>query len=102
MSHRRDIYGSADLSRAEQEHVRTALVYLRAVYDGSWEILGKQLHFDAATLIHVVAERRTVSPTMTFRVARLAKVGIDDLLAGKFPPAGTCVNCGCDSKARTP
>jgi hypothetical protein len=31
---------------------------------------------------------------MALRVARLAGVPIDDVLAGKFPPAGTCPYCG--------
>lgn len=61
----------------------------------NWEILGAQLRFEASTIIHVVNERRSVSPTMAFRVARLAKVSIDGLLSGRFrPPANVCVNCG--------
>ena len=31
---------------------------------------------------------------IAFRVARLAKVGVDDVLAGRFPPPGTCPHCG--------
>ena len=27
-------------------------------------------------------------------LARLAEVGVDELLAGRFPPAGTCPYCG--------
>jgi hypothetical protein len=34
------------------------------------------------------------SPTMAFRVARLAGVGVDDILTGKYPPPGTCPLCG--------
>jgi hypothetical protein len=31
---------------------------------------------------------------VAFRVARLTGVSIDDLLAGKYPPPGTCPHCG--------
>jgi hypothetical protein len=93
MTERRDIYSRADLTPKEQEHVRDALRFLRAKV-GNWEILAKALRMTAPTLIHVNAERRTVSPTLTFRIARLAKIGIDDLLAGKYPVEGACLNCG--------
>lgn len=94
MTARREIYARADLTREEQAHVRDVLRYMRTVF-GNWEILGSQLRFEASTIIHVVAERRAVSPTMAFRVARLVKVSIDGLLSGRFrPPANVCVNCG--------
>jgi hypothetical protein len=82
-----------DLTKEEQEHVRAAITYLRARM-GTWEALARALHFDAATFIHVVARRKAASPTMAFRVARIAGIGIDDLLAGKFLPSGTCPHCG--------
>lgn len=95
MSARRDIYANADLSPTEQENVRIVVRYLRTVFGGSWEVLAKQLRFEASTIIHVVNERRGVSPTMAFRVARLAKVSIDGLLAGRHrPPKNVCINCG--------
>jgi hypothetical protein len=31
---------------------------------------------------------------MAVRVARMVKVGVDDLLVGKFPPPGECPKCG--------
>lgn len=94
MTARRDLYRNADLTRDEQARVRDVLRYMRTVF-GNWEILGKQLRFEASTIIHVVNERRAVSPTMAFRVARLAKTSIDGLLSGRFrPPPNVCVNCG--------
>jgi hypothetical protein len=36
----------------------------------------------------------TVSASLAYRVARLAEVGIDDLLAGAFPPPNTCPHRG--------
>jgi hypothetical protein len=73
--------------------VRSALTYLRAKV-GTWETLGKSLRFEPCTIIHVAHGRRAVSPTMAFRIARFAKVSIDGLLAGKFPPHDTCAHCG--------
>jgi hypothetical protein len=31
---------------------------------------------------------------MAVRVARLAGVGVDDVLSGRYPAAGTCPMCG--------
>jgi hypothetical protein len=38
-------------------------------------------------------EEQDVSPTLAFRVARLAGVSFDDLLAGRVLP-GACPHCG--------
>lgn len=90
----RDVrHKSCDLTADEQKNIRAALAHLRKRV-GGWEALGRVLHYDGASLIHVVACRKNASPTMAFRIARLVKVGIDDLLTGKFPPPGTCSNCG--------
>jgi hypothetical protein len=35
-----------------------------------------------------------VTPIIAFRIAKFAKVGVDDVLAGRFPEAGTCPRCG--------
>jgi hypothetical protein len=43
---------------------------------------------------HVKKGEKNVSPTMAIRVARLAGVGVDDVLAGKYPLPGTCAHCG--------
>lgn len=92
MSTRRN--SSLDLSVAEQARVRDMLRYLRTRYR-TWETLALELHFDPTTLQHVIGERRTVSPTMAFRVARLARTSIDGLLSGTCtPPHDVCINCG--------
>jgi len=71
-----------DLTPEEQTNVRAALRFLR-LRCGGWDSLAKALHFNKKTLGNV-ARARAVSPTVAFRVARFAKVGVDDLLAGKF------------------
>jgi len=82
-----------DLTLEEQEHVRNAIILVKAQF-GGWKSLAQVLHFDAPTLIHVAKERRAVTASMAFRLARLLGVGIDDLLAGKFPGDGSCPRCG--------
>ncbi len=42
-----------DLTLEEQEHVRNAIAFLH-VKVASWKTLGKLLHFDHTTMIHVV------------------------------------------------
>ena len=58
------------------------------------ENLAKALHFKKRNLYASMSGHNTVGPGMAFRVARLVQVGIDDLLAGKYPAPGTCPHCG--------
>jgi hypothetical protein len=83
---------ASDLTTAEQTHVRAALRFLRARC-GGWAPLAKALRFRERSLAKVGCGR-VASASMAVRVARLAEVGVDDLLAGKYPPAGTCPHCG--------
>lgn len=84
---------TADLTLGEQEHVRNAIIRVRLQF-GGLKMLAQVLHFDHTTLIHVCKERRAVTASMAFRLARLLGVGIDDLLAGKWPGDGSCPRCG--------
>ena len=81
-----------DLTLTEQSNVRAALRFLRTRC-GSYATLSKALGFGKCTASNIVAGQ-PVSPTMAFRVARFAKVSVDDVLAGRFPLAGTCPLCG--------
>lgn len=81
-----------DLTPKEQTNVRAALRFLR-FRCGGWGQLAKAIHLKQTSLCKIATDR-VVTPTVAFRVARLAKVGVDDLLAGKFPPPGTCPHCG--------
>jgi hypothetical protein len=82
-----------DLTVREATNVRTALKFLRARM-GSWEPVAKVLRFNQTTLSAVSTGHKMVTATMAFRVARLARVSVDDVLTGKFPPSGTCPHCG--------
>lgn len=81
-----------DLAASEQTNVRTALKFLR-LRCGTWAVLARTLRFGESTLSNVV-QGKAVSPLVAFRVAKLAKVSVDDVLAGRFPAPGTCPHCG--------
>ncbi len=83
----------SDLSPKEQTNVRTALKFLRT-RSGTWAALASALGFGETTLTNAAHAHTGVSARMAFRVARLAKVGVDDVLAGRFPAVGTCPYCG--------
>ena len=84
---------ASDLTPTEQTHVRTALRFLR-LRCGTWAAVSRALRFAEVTVGNVVSGRSGVSPTLAFRVARLAKVSVDDVLTGRFPAPGTCAHCG--------
>jgi hypothetical protein len=77
----------SDLTAKEQANVRAAVRFLHARL-GRLDVLAKALHSTKTTL------RRPASASMAVRVARLAGVGVDDVLDGKYPPAGMCAHCG--------
>jgi hypothetical protein len=83
---------ASDLTATEQTNVRTALKFLR-LRCGTWAVLSKALRFGESTLGNMV-NGKAVTPLVAFRVARLARVGVDDVLAGRFPAPGTCAHCG--------
>lgn len=90
----------SDLTPQEQTNVRTALKFLRSRC-GTWETLAKALRLAETTVSETASVRRTPSPLVVFRVARFAKVSVDDVLAGKFPAPGTCPHCGhCEEPAQ--
>lgn len=78
----------SDLTVEEQRNVRAAVRFLRVRF-GGWVPLTKVLRFTRSTL-----QKDAPTPAVAFRVARLAKVAVDDVLAGRFPAPGTCPHCG--------
>jgi hypothetical protein len=73
--------------------VRTVLRFLHTRC-GTWAAVSKALKLAEITIGNVVSGRRSVSPLLAFRVARLTKVSVDDVLTGRFPAPGTCPHCG--------
>jgi hypothetical protein len=82
----------SDLTEEEQAHVRAALHFLH-IRCGTWALLGKALRC-AGVSVRMIAHGRGVNASIAFRVARLARVNVEDVLAGRFPAAGTCPRCG--------
>jgi hypothetical protein len=80
------------LTDEEQARVRVALRFLR-FRAGGWKPISAALGFKRKTLTNV-SEGKNVSPNMAFRVARLAGISVDELLAGKWPLRGVCPHCG--------
>ena len=83
----------SDLTKEEQQRVRATLHHLRR-QTGGWIPLAAALHYGPDSLEKIANARgRAVTPTLAFRVARLADTPIDDLLGGRFR-AGACPHCG--------
>jgi hypothetical protein len=89
---------ASDLTKEEQEAVREALRFLRIRF-GQMKLLAKALRLQPNSVIKVLAGDDNVSALMVLRVARLAGVGLDDLLAGRYPIKGMCPHCGHVAKA---
>ena len=77
----------------QQEHVINALYFLRVKFE-TWKPIAKLLHFEEGSLADVRAKRRSVSANLAFRLAKIMGIGIEDLLAGKWPEPGMCPRCG--------
>ena len=83
----------SDLSTAEQTNIRTALRFVHARC-GTWDQTAKLLRFKGTTLSAIAGGHKGVTATMALRIARVAKVGVDDVLTGRFPAPGSCPHCG--------
>lgn len=82
-----------DLNADEQKAVRAALHFLRRQC-GGWKPLARALACNEVSLSGMAGGHRPVSPRIAFRTARFVKVGVDDVLTGRFPAPGTCPFCG--------
>jgi hypothetical protein len=82
-----------DLTTQEQTNIRTALKFLRGRF-GTWELVAKALRFGDSTVGNVIHGHNAASVVVAFRIARLVKVPVDDVISGKFPAPGTCPHCG--------
>jgi plasmid maintenance system antidote protein VapI len=65
---------ASDLTQEEQAAVRAAMRFL-SVRFGKILLLAKALGFKENTVYKVIGQNATASPTMAFRVARLAGTG---------------------------
>lgn len=90
---------TVDLTLVQQEHVRNALILIRAKV-GTWEQLARVLKFEPCTLVHVSKGRRSVSLVLAYRLAKFVNVCVTTLLAGRYPDEHTCPRCGYDNVRR--
>lgn len=82
----------SDLNAKEQNHVRTALRYLRRRV-GGWTPVADALGYKYDSVEKVARGGRAVTAAMATRVARILGTSVDDLLARRFL-AGACSRCG--------
>lgn len=81
------------LSPEQQANVMVAIRFLH-IRVGTWELLAKALGFERSTMRNVQKGNNPVSVNMAFRVARMAAVPFDDVVAGRYPVKGMCPHCG--------
>jgi hypothetical protein len=82
-----------DLSDVEAIAVRRAILFLRVRHGGP-KPLAKALRVNAMTVVRALMPKSKPSASLVLRVARLAKVPMDAILAGDWPIEGVCPHCG--------
>jgi hypothetical protein len=82
-----------DLTNKEQKAVRTALRFLR-LRVGTWAPLAKALRYEWDSIQKVATGKKPVTPALALRVARLAGVTMDALIAGEWLSPRVCPHCG--------
>lgn len=91
---------STALTKDEQANVRAALRYLR-VKCGSWLATAKVLKMEQSTVANIVRLRRIVNGEHAVRIAKVARVSVDDVIRGVYPPPYDCPCCGRRTETRT-
>lgn len=84
-----------ELTLAEQHNVRDMVLRLRAEYR-SWKALAAAMGINRITLVRAQPGKQAPTVGLALRVARLAGVTVDSVLAGRIRPRGVCHNCGAD------
>lgn len=82
---------SSDLTPTEQANVRTAIRFLVKRL-GSMQKLAAAMSSKTGTVKQSL--RGGVSAGITIRVARVAGVSAEELLAGRWPAVSACPHCG--------
>jgi hypothetical protein len=84
---------ASGLTDDEKANVKAALAFLQVRF-GKLALLAKALRLQPDSVRKVMSGHDGVSAEMVLRVARLAGVGLDDVLAGRWPVKGMCPHCG--------
>jgi hypothetical protein len=86
---------SSDLTPEEQANARKAIRFL-AIRLGGQAKLAKAMRATRATINLATSKRGKPSAGLALRAARVAGVGVEELLAGRWPVEGACPHCGRD------
>ena len=81
------------LTKEQRANVMAALRFLR-IRVGTWKIFAKTLGFEMSTMRNIDKGVNPASVNLAFQVSKLAGVPFDDVVAGRYPPAGACPYCG--------
>lgn len=84
---------AGELTPEEQECVRVALRVLRVRY-GSYAKVGEVMGVHPKAVVRAASGRWKPTIGVALEAARLARVPVDDILAGRFPEPGACPFCG--------
>jgi hypothetical protein len=84
---------SSDLTPAEQANVRAAIRFLRVTV-GGFAKLATAMGARCKTVENASGRRGKPSAGIALRVARVAGVAVEDVLAGRWPPSMACPHCG--------
>jgi hypothetical protein len=84
---------SSDLTPEEQKNAKVALRFL-AKRHGTARELAAAMGARFATVADAMLSRGTVSAGIALRAARVARVPLEDVLSGAWPPVGACPHCG--------
>jgi len=82
-----------ELSEGEQANVLAAAAKLRAQC-GSWQDLADAMGVNRLTMYAACTGRKAPCAGLALRLARLAKVPVEDVLGGVFARPGCCAMCG--------
>ncbi|MFI5297065.1 MAG: hypothetical protein ACHREM_03125 [Polyangiales bacterium] len=81
------------LTLEEAENVRVALRSLAKRF-GTCRALGVAMGVGTGQVKNLCSRSGRPSAQSALSVARLADVPVDDVLTGRWPPAGACPHCG--------
>jgi hypothetical protein len=84
---------SSDLTPEEQANARKAIRFLAKRF-GTYRKLAEAIGAKRATVLLAGRTAGRVSAGIALRVARVAGVSLEDVLAGRFPADGACPYCG--------
>ena len=77
----------------EQANVRAVLPFLRSRF-GTMRNLAEEMKAQKTTVSFALNPRRAVAAGIALRVARVAGVALEEILAGRSPAPGACPHCG--------